>query len=99
MELLESRGIEPKIVRYLDESPTIDELKRALGLLGIDARSLMRKNEAVYKELALAKASEDDLLQAMVDHPILIERPVAITKNAAAIGRPPENVLQLLPDA
>ena len=96
-ELLLDRGVRPELVRYLDDPPPRAELERVLGLLGEDdPRAMMRTGEAVYKELGLADAGRDALLDAMVEHPILIERPIVIRGDRAVIGRPPENVLDLL---
>lgn len=98
LALLTERGIAPNIVRYLDTPPDIATIRRLLGMLGLDPRGLMRKKEAPYGELGLADEgrSEAELIQAMADHPVLIERPVVVTGNRAAIGRPPENVLEIL---
>jgi len=96
-DILEERGIDAEYVRYLDDAPSRAELERVMGLLGIDdPRHMMRTGEAVYAELGLADAGPDVLLDAMVAHPILIERPIVIRGDRAVIGRPPENVLGLL---
>lgn len=99
LELLEERGIQPEIVRYLETPPSAAELKALLGKLGIGARQLLRTGEDEYKELGLANPSLDDeqLIQAMVAHPKLIERPIVIVGDKAVIGRPPEKVLEILP--
>lgn len=98
LALLEARGVAPEIVLYLDDPPDTDTLRRLLMALGLPARSLLRKGEAPYRELRLDRTdlSDDDLIAAMVDHPILIERPIVVTDRGAALGRPPENVLSLL---
>ena len=98
LELLRAREIAPTIVEYLNSPPSIDELDRILKLLDLEPRDLMRTKEAVYKDLALDDESHDrqSLLQAMVEHPILIERPIAVANGRASIGRPPENVLDVL---
>jgi len=98
LELLKSRGIEPVIVEYLKTPPSTAELKEILDLLGLEPRQLMRRGESVYQELDLAKPELDDeaLVRAMVEHPILIERPIVVTNGKAALGRPPENVLAIL---
>lgn len=98
LQLLQSRGITPDIIDYLAHPPTADELRQLLGLLGLPARSLLRSKEEAYQTLGLADPALDDeaLIAAMVAHPRLIERPIAVTDTAAAIGRPPENLLQLL---
>ncbi|GAA3579567.1 arsenate reductase (glutaredoxin) [Gibbsiella greigii] len=97
--LLEQRGIAPHVVRYLDTPPSVAELKTLLQALGIhSARELMRKKEEEYKTLGLAdeSLSEAQLLQAMVENPKLIERPIVVKGNQARIGRPPEQVLEIL---
>ena len=98
LALIEEKGIEPKIVTYLENPPDAAELKRVLGLLRMKPRDLMRKNEAAYKENNLADPSldEDALIAAMVENPILIERPVVIAGGEARLGRPPEQVLEIL---
>lgn len=98
LALLQARDIEPTIVLYLETPPTAKALKALLGLLQIPARQLLRKSEDAYKELNLADASlsETALINAMVAHPKLIERPIAIHGEKAIIGRPPENVLHIL---
>lgn len=98
LALLEEKGIEPEIVAYLENPPDAAELKRVLGLLGMKPRDLMRKNEAAYKENNLDDPSLDDdvLIAAMVENPILIERPVVIAGGKARLGRPPEQVLEIL---
>lgn len=95
--ILAERGIEADYVRYLDAAPSRDELERVLTLLGTDdPRAIVRTGEAVYKELGLAAADRDTLLDAMAANPILIERPIIIRGNRAVVGRPPERLLDLL---
>jgi arsenate reductase len=98
LALLRDHGIEPEVRLYLEQPPTAAELKQVLSKLGISARALLRKGEDAYKELNLAdeSLSENALIKAMVTHPKLIERPIAITRDQAVVGRPPENVLTLL---
>lgn len=98
LALLRDHGIEPEVRLYLEQPPTAVELKQVLSKLGISARALLRKGEDAYKELNLAdeSLSEKALIKAMVTHPKLIERPIAITQDQAVVGRPPENVLTLL---
>lgn len=98
LALLESKGIKPDIILYLDTPHTVKSLKALLAALNIGARQLLRKSEDAYKELNLADTSlsEAALIKAMVAHPKLIERPIAIKGDKAVIGRPPENVLTLL---
>lgn len=97
LELLKQNDIEPEIVEYLKTPPNAAELKDILKKLGLSAAELMRKKEDVYKELGLAGINnEDELITAMVNNPKLIERPIVVQGNKAAIGRPPEAVLDIL---
>ncbi|MGE8297261.1 MAG: arsenate reductase (glutaredoxin) [Pseudomonas sp.] len=98
LELLEARGLQPRVVRYLETPPSASELKSLLGKLGITARDLLRTGEDEYKALSLSDTglSEAQLIEAMVKHPKLIERPILIAGDKAVIGRPPEKVLELL---
>ena len=97
-KLLEEKGIEAEVVKYLDEVPSKEELQNMLKMLGMSsAQELMRKKEAVYKELNLKdETSEDVLLNAMIANPKLIERPIVIRGDKAVIGRPIEKVVELL---
>lgn len=98
LQLLQDKQIEPTIIEYLQNTPSTTELKHLLKQLNLSARELLRTKEAEYKALNLANASlsEDDLLKAMHDHPKLIERPIVTNGKQAVIGRPPENVLEIL---
>lgn len=98
LELLQARGLQPHVVRYLETPPSARELKSLLGKLGIAARDLLRSGEDEYKTLGLSDASlsEAQLIEAMAKHPKLIERPILIAGDKAVIGRPPEKVLELL---
>lgn len=98
LQLLESKGIEADIVEYLSAPPGVDELSEILDLLSLEPRALMRQQEAPYTALNLAdeSLSRDALIQAMVEHPILIERPIVIHNGKATIGRPPEKILDIL---
>ncbi len=98
MQILEQNDIETDVVEYLKQPPTANELKHILELLALEPRQLMRQHEAPYKELNLADESldRDTLIQAMIDHPILIERPIVIHGNKAVIGRPPEKILEII---
>ena len=95
--LLAERGVEAEVVRYLDTPPTRDDLRHLMALLGIDdPRQMMRTGEAVYAELGLADASADELLDAVVAHPVLLERPIFVIGDRAVVARPPERLLELL---
>lgn len=96
LALLEQRGIEPVIIPYLEQPPDAAELRRVLAMLGKKPAALIRRGEQAYRDLALANASDDELVAAMTAHPILIERPVVIHGDRAALGRPPEQVLEIL---
>ena len=98
MQLLDDKGIKPDVTEYLNEPPSIDELKEILELLSLEPRELMRQHEAPYKELNLAdeSLSRDALIQVMIDNPSLIERPIVIHNGKATIGRPPEKILDIL---
>jgi len=99
LELLEERGLNPQVVRYLETPPDAATLKALLGKLGIGARQLLRTGEDEYKSLDLANPalSDEQLIAAMVAHPKLIERPILVVGDKAVIGRPPEKVLEILP--
>jgi arsenate reductase (glutaredoxin) len=98
LELVNQQGVEPTIIEYLKEPPSFEELEKILDMLDMEPRELMRRKETEYKELGLDDASldRDALIQAMLDHPRLIERPIVIKNGKAAIGRPPESVLDIL---
>ncbi len=98
LALLQSRDIEPTVVHYLETPPTADALSEILRKLDVTPRELLRTKEAAYQELDLAnpERSDAEIIAAMVNHPILIERPIVVTPTAAAIGRPPENVERIL---
>ncbi|WHZ17859.1 MAG: uncharacterized protein OJF55_000008 [Rhodanobacteraceae bacterium] len=98
LELLHERGIEPAIVDYQKNPPSAADIERALKLLGMQPRELMRKGETAYAELGLddAQLTRKQLVEAMAAHPVLIERPIVFAHGKAAIGRPPENVLAIL---
>jgi len=98
LQLLQEHGYEPEIVLYLETPPDARQLDRILKALGRKPRELMRKNEAEYRDLGLAdeSLSREQLVAAMVAHPRLIERPIVISGSKAAVGRPPESVLDIL---
>ena len=98
LELLSAKGITPTIIEYIKNPPTVEKLKEILSQLGIAPRDLMRKKEDIYKELDLGilSLSDKDLIDLMIEHPILIERPIVIANGKAVLGRPPEQVLDIL---
>jgi arsenate reductase (glutaredoxin) len=97
LALLKDRGIEPRVVEYLETPPTVAELRAIVDKLGIEPERLVRKGEDVYKSKhAGKKLTGGEWIEAMVRDPILIERPIVVRGNRAVIGRPPENVEQLL---
>jgi arsenate reductase len=96
-ELLAAHGVPAQKVFYLDSPPARSELVRVLGLLGTDdPRVMARTGEPLYRQLGLATASPDELLDAMAEHPVLIERPIVIRGEHAVVARPPELLLSLL---
>lgn len=98
LALLQEKGIEPEVIEYLKQVPAADELKAVLTKLGITARELLRTKEDAYKEHNLAddSLSDDAIIAAMIASPKLIERPIVINGDAARIGRPPEQVLEII---
>ncbi|HCH5088640.1 arsenate reductase (glutaredoxin) [Vibrio parahaemolyticus] len=99
LELLEQNGVTPEVVKYLDTPLNVDELKALYAQLGFSSvREMMRTKEDVYKELGLGEASVSDelLFEAMAQNPKLFERPVVVANGKAKIGRPPEQVLDIL---
>jgi arsenate reductase len=98
LELLEAQGVKPKVIEYLKTPPSAAELKAILKKLGLSPRDLVRNGEALYAELGLKdrQLSDDQLITLMVANPILIERPIVVSGGKAAIGRPPEKVLEIL---
>lgn len=98
LQLLEAHGVAPTIRLYLNDSPSREELVAVLESLELDARALMRSKEALFKDMGLTNPAltDTELIQAMVDHPKLIERPIVLGGGSAVIGRPPENVLRLV---
>lgn len=96
LALLEDRGISPQVRFYLDDAPDVAGLRDVAARLGKRAIEMMRTKEALFKELGLAKTDSDDrLFAAMAAHPKLIERPIVLHEGKAAIGRPPESVLDI----
>lgn len=98
LEMLDSRGVEADIVEYLKTPPDAGQLTEILDLLGMEPRDLMRSNESEYKDNKLddPELSREQLIQAMVDYPRLIQRPIVLGNGKAALGRPPEKILEIL---
>jgi arsenate reductase (glutaredoxin) len=98
LDLIRRKGIRPTVVEYLKTPPTEKELDQILKRLGMEPRELIRTKEAEYKNLKLddPKLTRGNLIAAMVKHPILIQRPIVLCNNRAALGRPPENVNTIL---
>ncbi len=98
LQLIEESGLSPQIIEYLKTPPTAVELKEITQLLGISPRELLRTKETEYTAHGLDNMALDDdaIIKIMVDHPKLIERPIVIKEQRAVMGRPPENVLELI---
>jgi arsenate reductase len=98
LQLLQERGIEPQVIEYLRTPPDKATLERILDMLGLAPRQLMRTKEAEYKEQGLddPALTREQLIDAMIATPKLIERPIVIKNGKAAIGRPPEKILEIL---
>ena len=97
LALLEQRGVDLEIIKYLETPPDRETLEDLLGMLGLEPRALMRTKESVYHELGLPGVTDPaKLIEAMVSNPILIERPIVVHGKRARIGRPPEGVLEIL---
>ena len=99
LALLKDRDVDPQVIEYLKDNPTRADVEGVMRMLGVEEpRAMMRTGEPAFAELALADADDEELLEAMVAHPILIERPIIIKGDKAVIGRPPERLLDLLRD-
>ena len=97
LQLLQDRNIDVEVIEYLKDIPTINELQELIKLIGISPENLLRKGEQAYKDNLKGKnLSDQEILEAMVRFPKLIERPILISSNKAVIGRPPEKVLTIL---
>lgn len=97
LDLIKQEGIEPEVIEYLKEPPSKKELQEIVDKLGISPRDLIRKSETLYKEnFSKEDHTDEEWLQIMADNPKLIQRPIVVVGNQAVLGRPPENVLQLL---
>jgi len=100
LAFIRNSGVEPLVILYLDTPPTRDELQKLIADMGISVRELLRKNTELYEQLGLAEDlfSDDELLDAMLAHPVLINRPVVVTPLGTKLCRPSEGVLEILPD-
>ena len=97
LQLIKDAGAEVEIVEYLNAIPTADELKMILMKLNLSPKDIVRKGEAVYKEkFKNSNFNDDEWIKVMIEYPKLIERPIVIKGNKAVLGRPPENVLDLI---
>ena len=98
LEIIEINDVEVQVILYLQNPPSVSELNSLLEKLGMKASELVRKGESIIKELDidLSSITNDDLISIMAEHPILIERPIVFNESSAIIGRPPENVEELL---
>lgn len=96
LELLRDNGIEPTVIQYLKTPPTRAELERLVADAGIPVRAAVRKREALYAELGLAEATDDELLDAVAEHPILLERPFVVTAKGTRLARPVDDVREIL---
>ena len=97
LALLQENGVDPDVVLYLDNIMTVGELRGLLVKLGISPMQLVRKGEAVWKEKYKGKElSDDQVIEAMIANPKLIERPIVVKDQSAVLGRPPENVIELI---
>ena len=97
LEIIKQKGVEIEIIEYIKPPPTIKTLKLILTKLKISAIDLVRKNEEIWKAKGKNKnLTNEEIIELMVDHPKIIERPIVLNKNQAIIGRPPENVLKII---
>ena len=96
LDLLRDNGIEPAVIQYLKTPPSRAELVKMIKDAGIDVRTAVRKRESLYTELGLADARDDELLDAMAEHPILIERPFVVTPKGTRLARPIDAVREIL---
>lgn len=96
LERLRAAGIEPTVVRYLDEGWTADQLRELFAAAGLTPAQAVRKRERLYDELGLADATDEQLLAAMVEHPVLVERPFVVTGKGTRLARPVERVDEIL---
>lgn len=97
LEIIRSKGVEPEIIEYLNTPPSKSELTELLKMIGKSPQDLLRKGESIFKDQFKGKElSDEQWLEAMIENPKLIERPIVVSNKKAILGRPPENVLELL---
>lgn len=98
LDLLRDQGFEPQIINYLDNPPTVEELKNILKQLNLSAYDILRRTEPVFVEAGMDvdELSEDEILEAITGCPSLLQRPIVVYKGKAALGRPAENILEIL---
>ena len=97
LQILQDNNVESEIIEYLDDPPTAQELKNIITMLGVSARELMRSTEPIYKETNLDDdMSDDDIIAAICENPVLLQRPIVVSGNKAIIGRPPSRVLEII---
>ena len=98
LQILKNSNLTPRVIEYLDEPPTRQELKAIIKMLGVSARDLLRTNEQIYQQAKLENdaLSEDEIIAAICQHPVLLQRPIVVSGNRAVIGRPPTQVLNII---
>ncbi len=98
LQLLQDNNVAPAIVEYLEQPPSVDELKSIIRLLGVNARDLLRTTEPVYKDAELDddSLSEEEIIEAICEYPALLQRPIVVAGDKAVIGRPPVKVLDII---
>lgn len=96
LQLIRESGFQPRIIEYMESPPSVETLTELLKKLGMQASELVRRNESVFREMNLAAADEQALIEAMSREPRLIQRPIVVRGRQARLGRPPEDVLELL---
>ncbi|MBC5992077.1 arsenate reductase (glutaredoxin) [Pontibacter cellulosilyticus] len=97
LEIIQNSGQQPEVVEYLKTPPTASELKELLQMLNLKPEQLLRIGEQLYKDkYKNEQLSDEELIQVMAENPVLIERPIVVKDNKAVLGRPPENVLDIL---
>ena len=98
LQILMDNNLNPEIIEYLDQPPTVQELTRIIGMLGIDARELLRTTEQVYKDAELDddSLSDEEIIEALCEYPALLQRPIVVAGDKAIVGRPPTRVLDII---